>query len=101
MADPQRHLAAPAGAALVSSALLGALAGAGGLALWLWHQRRRHPSAPAEAPSRLSRPRGATIRTGRLAGRLSQREALPNRVQQLNQAIEDVRRQLEALQSNP
>jgi hypothetical protein len=31
----------------------------------------------------------------------SQGEALPERVQQLNQAIEEVRRQLEALQAQP
>ncbi len=72
---------------MLTAAALGALAGAGGLAWWLWRQSRLRSRSSAttilpEPPS-------------------SDRHALPDRVQQLNQAIEDVRRQLETLQSQP
>ena len=99
MADPQRQPDAPAGGLLLSTAVFGALAGAGGLAWWLWRQSRRRASFPVanslSAPSRF----GGNSVAGGADG--SSRDALPDRVQQLNQAIDEVRRQLESLQSQP
>jgi hypothetical protein len=86
MADPQRQPSAPAGG-LLSAAMLGAFAGAGGLAWWLWRQSRKRTIAMAPG--------------GSLGEAPPPRDALPDRVQQLNQAIEEVRRQLESLQSHP
>jgi len=101
MADPPRQPTAPAGGVLLSTAVFGALAGAGGLAWWLWRQSRRRSLAlggsPLPQPSRFG---GGAPKTN-LAEGPTQREGLPDRVQQLNQAIEDVRRQLESLQSHP
>jgi hypothetical protein len=99
MADPQRQPTAPAGGVLLSTAVFGALAGAGGLAWWLWRQSRRRAAlalgeSPLLQPSRFS---GGATKTS-LAEGPTQRDRLPDRVQQLNQAIEDVRRQLESLQ---
>ncbi|MEB3335683.1 MAG: hypothetical protein VKP70_11940 [Cyanobacteriota bacterium] len=95
MAEPQRQPAPPSGSTLLGTALLGALAGAGGLAWWLWRHRQRQ--------GRGGSPRLQGSLTPLEGGRESafQPEGLPDRVQQLNQAIDDVRRQLEALQSKP
>jgi hypothetical protein len=86
---------------LLSTAVFGALAGAGGLAWWLWRQSRRRAIASADSP--LSPPSrfGGLAAKASLAEAAPQRDGLPDRVQQLNQAIEDVRRQLESLQSQP
>jgi hypothetical protein len=75
---------------MLTAAALGALAGAGGLAWWLWRQSRlrSRPSTPTVLPEPPTAER-------------AERKGLPDRVQQLNQAIEDVRRQLESLQSQP
>jgi hypothetical protein len=101
MADPLRQPTAPAGGVLLSTAVFGALAGAGGLAWWLWRQSRRRTLAlgelPVPQPTRFS---GGGTKTSLTEG-ATQRDGLPDRVQQLNQAIEDVRRQLESLQSQP
>jgi uncharacterized protein HemX len=87
MADQQHQPSASAGGGLLSAAVLGALAGAGGFAWWLWrHSRNR--SAASQPPLALDRP-------------AAESRPLPDRVQQLNQAIEEVRRQLESLQSQP
>jgi hypothetical protein len=100
MADPQSQPAAPAGGVLLSTAVFGALAGAGGLAWWLWRQSRRRASFPTAnslpVPSRFS---GHSVTGG--GDGASRGDALPDRVQQLNQAIEEVRRQLESLHSQP
>lgn len=85
----------------MSTAVFGALAGAGGLAWWLWRQSRKRGWRSGEAlpgtDHRFSgKASGATLAEG--AGPV---DALPDRVQQLNQAIEEVRRQLESLQSPP
>jgi hypothetical protein len=101
MPEPQRPSAASAGAPILTSTLLGALAGAGGLAWWLWRESKRRQFAERERRLlRLSRFQGgaATNLSGLQEG-AAKGEALPERVQQLNQAIEEVRRQLEALEA--
>lgn len=99
MADPQRQTPAAAGGVLLSAAVFGALAGAGGLAWWLWRQSRRRASSPLAS----SLPAPCRFGGGSAAGAdgASPRDGLPDRVQQLNQAIEEVRRQLESLQAQP
>lgn len=101
MAEPQRPAAAPAGAPVLASTLLGALAGAGGLAWWLLRRSQRRQLVEKEQRlSRLSRFQGgATAEGSSPAEAESKGGALPERVQQLNQAIEEVRRQLEALEA--
>jgi hypothetical protein len=102
MAESPRQSAGPAGTALLGTAVLGAMAGASGLAWWLWRQSRRRQVAERENRLlRLSRFQGGVADQGRLPDSTPQGEALPERVQQLNQAIEEVRRQLEGLQSPP
>lgn len=101
MSEPQRQMAAPAGAPILTSTLLGALAGAGGLAWWLWRQSQKRQMAERERRLlRLSRFQGGVTTNARTSNEENVRtEALPERVQQLNQAIEEVRRQLEALEA--
>ncbi|MFM9086661.1 MAG: hypothetical protein ACKOPT_00665 [Cyanobium sp.] len=101
MSEPQRQMAAPAGAPILTSTLLGALAGAGGLAWWLWRQSQKRQMAERERRLlRLSRFQGGVTTEARTPSEENLRsEALPERVQQLNQAIEEVRRQLEALEA--
>lgn len=102
MAEPPRQSAAPAGSALLGTAVLGALAGASGLAWWLWRQSQRRQAAEREQRLlRLSRFQGGVTGDASLPEPTPQGEALPERVHQLNQAIEEVRRQLEGLQSPP
>jgi hypothetical protein len=102
MPETQRASAAPAGAPILTSTILGALAGAGSLAWWLWRQSKRRQLAQREQRLlRLSRYQGDASSEANLPEEGSQGEALPERVQQLNQAIEEVRRQLEALQAQP
>ena len=103
MPEPQRPSASPGGAPILTSTVFGALAGAGGLAWWLWRQSQKRQLAERERRLlRLSRfqggagSEGSALQEAPISG-----EALPERVQQLNQAIEDVRRQLEALQTQP
>ncbi|MBM5815645.1 MAG: hypothetical protein FJ083_03360 [Cyanobacteria bacterium K_Offshore_surface_m2_239] len=86
MADPHRQASASSGGVFTAAAL-GVLAGAGGFAWWLWRQSRHRASSSA-----------SKVLTDQQA---SERQALPDRVQQLNQAIEEVRRQLESLPSQP
>ncbi|MEB3319244.1 MAG: hypothetical protein VKO39_14040 [Cyanobacteriota bacterium] len=101
MADPQRQPSAPPGAVLLSAAVFGALAGAGGLAWWLWRQSRRRTSTSGDRPLSIPSPFPGPTAKASLAESAAQMDGLPDRVQQLNQAIEDVRRQLESLQSQP
>lgn len=102
MAKPQRQPVAPSGPTLLSSALMGALLGAGGLAWWLWRhsQNRRQALGEVRSPRAL-RLRGAQAAKASGGEGAFQPDGLPDRVQQLNQAIDDVRKQLEALQSKP
>jgi hypothetical protein len=101
MADLQRQSAAPGGGVLLTTAVVGALAGAGGLAWWLWRQSRQRARFRRDPLLALDRPHDGTASKASLAEGSAVRDALPDRVQQLNQAIEDVRRQLESLQSPP
>jgi hypothetical protein len=101
MADPQGQSTAPAGGVLLTTAVFGALAGAGGLAWWLWRQSQRRAFARGERSLRQPARFSAGASKTSLAEGPGQRDGLPDRVQQLNQAIEDVRRQLESLQSQP
>lgn len=103
MPEPQRQSAAPAGGPILTSTLLGALAGAGGLAWWLWRQSQRRQLAERERRLlRLSRFQGGAISdSGVQPEATAKGDALPERVHQLNQAIEEVRRQLEALEAQP
>jgi hypothetical protein len=89
------------GSAILASALAGAVVGAAGLAWWLLSEadRRRRDQRQQRL---LSLSRGQAITPEELEGSASARPTLDpqlhDRVQQLNQAIEDVRRQLERLQ---
>lgn len=96
------------GGSLLLTALGGAVLGAAGLGWWLLSEadRRRQsrplrplrlsqslrPVVPADGVSALSRP---------TASRSQPDAGLQERVQQLNQAIDEVRRQLEQLQPLP
>lgn len=101
MQEPQRPSAASTGAPILTSTILGALAGAGGLAWWLWRQSQRRQLAERERRLlRLSRFQGGVTTEERILTEDNDKgDALPERVQQLNHAIEEVRRQLEALEA--
>lgn len=103
MPEHRRQSAASPGARLLTSTLLGALAGASGLAWWLWRQSKRRQDADQERRlHRLSRFQGgAAAEAMAPSTEGAKSDALPERVQQLNQAIEAVRRQLEALEAQP
>lgn len=100
------------GSALVLSALVGAVAGAAGLAWWLLSSaERRRQGDQQRRLLRLSRSRGLASGEERLDGAQPARSdahdpaaiaegPLRDRVLQLNRAIEEVRRQLEALQTH-
>lgn len=100
MPETQRQSAA--GAPILTSTILGALAGAGTLAWWLWRNSKRRQLADREKGLlRLSRYQGDATPEVSGSEAVAHGEPLPERVQQLNQAIDEVRRQLEALQSQP
>ena len=101
MPQPQRPSAASDGAPILTSTIVGALAGAGGLAWWLWRQSQRRQLAERERRLlRLSRFQGGVVaEESTLSENSGKADALPERVQQLNHAIEEVRRQLEALEA--
>ena len=113
MADTRPAAASASGSALVLSALAGAVLGAAGLSWWLLSEaERRRQSERQRRLLRLSRsqelPRDDE--SGQVS-RLQRSEPvdpetlaegpLRDRVLQLNRAIEEVRRQLEALQTHP
>jgi hypothetical protein len=108
MADPRQHPAS-SGSGLLLSALGGALLGAAGLGWWLLSEADRRRQSRLPQPLRLKAPRPSTA-----AAELRPRAAfqptpaatsvdplLQERVQQLNKAIDEVRRQLEQLQPLP
>ena len=111
--DPrlQRWSGGGSGASLVLGVLSGAVLGAAGLGWWLLSEaerRRRHQRPhPALLSGEGRQPLAAAERTPQLSQRLrvprtaDSEPALQERVQQLNQAIDEVRRQLEALQPQP
>ena len=108
MAD-SRDLSASSGSAVLVSAMAGAVLGAAGLGWWLLRQaeqRRLHERH--QRMLRMTRWQGTAADPGepgnREADRLDshqQDRQLHERVHQLNQAIDDVRRQLEQLQPLP
>jgi uncharacterized protein HemX len=93
MADTREQ--SSAGGIVLLAAAAGAVAGAAGLAAWLLRRaERRH----------LEQRQLRMLRVSRLAeasGEPVGRDQLHDRVQKLNQAIDEVRRQLEQLQPQP
>jgi hypothetical protein len=81
------------GSIVVLAGAAGAVLGAAGLAVWLLRRAEQH---------RLGRRQLRMLRVSRLTGAYDGAEVnsdrLHDRVQQLNQAIDEVRRQLEQLQ---
>lgn len=100
--SPERSSAG--GTAIVASALAGAMVGAAGLAWWLLSEADRRRSAQRQQRL-LSLSRDQAIdpdplgqESGTPLGAIPKDAQLHDRVQQLNQAIDEVRRQLERLQ---
>ncbi|MEY3963652.1 MAG: hypothetical protein RLZZ106_907 [Cyanobacteriota bacterium] len=98
-------MARESGSGSLGTLVAGAVIGAAGLAWWLLSEaERRQQRSRQERNLRLSRLSGTEeeavelhsggLRSGLESGQESQ---LQDKVQQLNQAIEDVRRQLEGL----
>ncbi|MFN9871073.1 MAG: hypothetical protein ACK55E_06495 [Cyanobacteriota bacterium] len=96
MADPRER--SHSGSAVLLSAVAGAALGAAGLGWWLLREadRRRRDSLGLTRRPRADLPQGTAqaVGSGTADGRLQ------DRVQQLNQAIDEVRRQLEQLQTH-
>ncbi len=93
MADTREQSSA-SGIVLLAAAA-GAVAGAAGLAVWLLRRaERRHLVQRQLRMLRLSR-------LAEASGEPVGRDQLHDRVQKLNQAIDEVRRQLEQLQPQP
>jgi hypothetical protein len=92
MADSSPQSSASGSLVLLAGAA-GAVAGAAGLAVWLLRRAERH---------RLSQRQMRMLRVSRLSEAGEEQpvssEQLHDRVQKLNQAIDEVRRQLEQLQ---
>lgn len=87
------------GGAILASAVAGAVVGAAGLAWWLLSEADRRRQATRQL-RRLVQPRD--VRMPPIDGQVSRLDPqLHDRVQQLNQAIDEVRRQLEQLQPSP
>ncbi len=86
----------PSDGAIVLSLAAGAVLGAAGLTWWLLSEaERRRRTRRQLAQLRLSR-----LRFGGQGAEAEENERLHDRVQQLNQAIDEVRRQLEQLQTH-
>lgn len=94
---------ADSGGALLVSAVAGAVLGAAGLAWWLLSEAERRRLQPRQQRvvrlSRLSNAADAgDISAAEVQDRLGERD-LHDKVHELNQAIDDVRRQLESMGS--
>ncbi len=94
MGDRQGHGNAGGGSAL--SVVAGAVIGAAGLAWWLLSEAERRRQQGSSAPRARVTPSTAST----LAGESGERD-LHDRVHELNQAIDDVRRQLETMNTQP
>ncbi|MBW4529566.1 MAG: hypothetical protein KME02_02650 [Aphanothece saxicola GSE-SYN-MK-01-06B] len=93
MADTREQTSA--GGIVLLAAAAGAVAGAAGLAVWLLRRaERRHLVQRQLRMLRISR-------LAEASGEPVGRDQLHDRVQKLNQAIDEVRRQLEQLQPQP
>ena len=93
MADPREH--SSAGGLVLLARAAGAVVGAASLAAWLLHRvERRHLVQRQLRMLRISR-------LAQASGEPVDRVELHDRVQKLNQAIDEVRRQLEQLQPQP
>lgn len=99
MAEQSGPATGSGGGVVLASALAGAVLGASGLAWWLLSQaEQRRFQTRQQRLLRLLRQQGEP-ELQLSSGEPSQRESqLHDKVHQLNQAIEDVRRQLENLQ---
>jgi hypothetical protein len=90
------------GSSFLATTLAGAVLGAAGLAWWLFSEaERRQQQSRQERGLRLSRLQGSELDEldpRNLQSPVGEGE-LQDKVQQLNQAIDDVRRQLESLGS--
>lgn len=108
MADQRQHPSGGgSGGSLMLSALGGAVLGAAALGWWLLSEADRRRRRP-EPPLRLNRPASSArfeaveaAPQGALPKRAPLDSRLQDRVQELNRAIEEVRRQLEQLQPLP
>ena len=108
MAEP-RERPASSGSGLLLSALGGVVLGAAGLGWWLLSEADRRRQISLRQPLRLRAPRQPTVKVearprtefkpASAAGSVD--PLLQERVQQLNKAIDEVRRQLEQLQPLP
>jgi len=98
-----RQSEAGSGSALMVSAIAGAVLGAAGLAWWLLSEAERRRAQPRQGrPLRLSQlsELGDLDASSDLNGRpIAGERELHDKVHELNQAIDDVRRQLESLES--
>jgi hypothetical protein len=105
MADSRdRSAAAGGGGTVLISAMAGAVLGAAGLTWWLLSESDRRRQAQRHL--RVLRQSGLQGLQSGLQGLQAGaskpvEDPLHDRVQQLNQAIDDVRRQLEQLQTQP
>ncbi len=105
MAD-SRDRSSGSGSAVLVSAMAGAVLGAAGLGWWLLSEADRRRQAQRHLRVlRQSGLQGLQSGLQGLQGGLAKpvpvEDPLRDRVQQLNQAIDDVRRQLEQLQTQP
>lgn len=82
--------------AVVLSAMAGAVLGAAGLAWWLLSEADRRRQTPRRAPDAGHSGHGYAMPDAPAPRPLPERD-LHDKVHQLNQAIDDVRRQLETL----
>ena len=104
-----RDLSASNGSAVLVSAMAGAVLGAAGLGWWLLRQaEQRRLQDRHQRMLRLTRWQGTPVDPGELGKQVVDRleshqqdRQLHERVHELNQAIDDVRRQLEQLQPLP
>ncbi|MFM1812823.1 MAG: hypothetical protein RLZZ336_1761 [Cyanobacteriota bacterium] len=97
-----RQSDAESGSALLASAMAGAVLGAAGLAWWLLSEAERRRLQPRQQRvlrlSRLTDAGETDDNTAAALDRAGERD-LHDKVHELNQAIDDVRRQLEGMGS--
>ena len=105
----ERYRPRSSGGSLLLTALGGAVLGAAGLGWWLLSEADRRRQVRPFAPLRLGQPLRPVVPASlsispprsQPVGKPNGDTRLQDRVQQLNQAIDEVRRQLEQLQPLP